>query len=248
VRSDVPAILGPTPRTCGFPFRIGTHRLDSLPWPSPLCGSPQKAEIPNIPKNRVKGFRTRARACGKIRFFDHPYNLRMRTQHCASGSKNMKLGAANMLQVGFALLSAPLRVQGQWADAGRSAHSLSVDWQAWGTRAGSAGEQPATAYGTCLPVLQNCALGKIPQNPLPEMPANRGSPRVQPRSPPSTCLTASGRKQRGKPHFQIEINFCGVPHLPGPEKTRSSPRAEFSREGFLGWPLGLVFAQLIPTH
>jgi hypothetical protein len=119
-------------------------------------------------------------------------------------------------------------------------------------RTGSAGEQPATAYGTCLPVLQNRALGKIPQNQLPEMPANRGSPRVQPRSPSSTCLRASERKQRGKPHFQIEIHFCGVPHLPGPEKTRSSPRAKLQREEFLGLPLGLVlglgFVQLIPTH
>jgi hypothetical protein len=43
-----------------------------------------------------------------------------------------------------------------------------------------------------------------------------------------------------------------VSHLPGPEKTRSSPRAEFSREEFLGLPLrlvfGLGFAHLIPTH
>jgi hypothetical protein len=117
-------------------------------------------------------------------------------------------------------------------------------------RAGPAGEHPATAYGTCLLVLQNCALGKTPQNPMPEMPANRGSPRVQPRSASSTCLRASGRKQREKPHFQIEIHFCGVPHLPGPEKTRASPRAVFPREGLLGLPLGLVlgFAQLIPTH
>jgi hypothetical protein len=42
-----------------------------------------------------------------------------------------------------------------------------------------------------------------------------------------------------------------VPHLPGPEKTRSSPRAVFPREGLLGLPLGLVlglgFVQLIPT-
>src|SRR6266852_8102548 len=60
----------------------------------------------------------------------------MREQHCASGGKTVKLGEANMLQVGFAHLPALLRVRGQWTDAARSAHSLSVDWQAWGTKGG----------------------------------------------------------------------------------------------------------------
>src|SRR6266852_5678429 len=60
----------------------------------------------------------------------------MREQHCASGGKTVNLGEASMLQVGFAPLSALLRVRGQWTDAGRSAHSLSVDWQAWGTKGG----------------------------------------------------------------------------------------------------------------
>src|SRR5882762_7853270 len=119
-------------------------------------------------------------------------------------------------------------------------------------RAGSAGEQPATAYGTCLLVLQNRAATKTSHHSIPETSVNSGSPRVEPRSPSSTCLRASGRKQRGKQHFQIEIQFPGVPHLPGPEKTRSSPRAAFLREGLLGLPLGLVLglglAHLIPTH
>src|SRR5258708_2384813 len=60
----------------------------------------------------------------------------MREQHCASGGKAVKLGEASMLQVSFARLSALLRVRGQWSDAGRSARSLSVDWQAWGTKGG----------------------------------------------------------------------------------------------------------------
>jgi integrase len=42
----------------------------------------------------------------------------------------------SLLQVGVARLSALIRVQGQWTDAGRSAHSLSVDWQARGTKGG----------------------------------------------------------------------------------------------------------------
>ena len=46
----------------------------------------------------------------------------MRKQHCASGGKTLKLRLANMLQVGCLPLPEPLRVRGQWADAGRSAH------------------------------------------------------------------------------------------------------------------------------
>ncbi len=41
-----------------------------------------------------------------------------------------------MLRVSFTRLSAFPRFRGQWTDAGRSAHSLSVDWQAWGTKGG----------------------------------------------------------------------------------------------------------------
>jgi hypothetical protein len=48
----------------------------------------------------------------------------------------VKLGKASMLQVSLTRLSALPRVRGQWTDAGRSAHSLSVDWQAWGTKGG----------------------------------------------------------------------------------------------------------------
>ena len=48
----------------------------------------------------------------------------------------MKLGLANIPQVSTPRFPALIRVQGQWTDAGRSAHSLSVDWQAWGTKGG----------------------------------------------------------------------------------------------------------------
>jgi len=41
-----------------------------------------------------------------------------------------------MLQVGFTGLLALTRIRGQWTDADRSAHSLFVDWQAWGTKGG----------------------------------------------------------------------------------------------------------------
>jgi hypothetical protein len=48
----------------------------------------------------------------------------------------VKLGPTSMLQVGPTGHSALPCVQGERADAGRSAHSLSVDWQAWGTKGG----------------------------------------------------------------------------------------------------------------
>jgi hypothetical protein len=48
----------------------------------------------------------------------------------------VKLGLANIPQVSTTRFPALIRVQGQWTDAGRSAHSLSVDWQAWGTKGG----------------------------------------------------------------------------------------------------------------
>jgi len=48
----------------------------------------------------------------------------------------VKLGLANMLQVGSTRSSALTRNRGQWTDADQSAHGFSVDWQAWGTKSG----------------------------------------------------------------------------------------------------------------
>src|SRR5258708_27172614 len=72
----------------------------------------------------------------QIRFFDQPYNPRKQKQFCASGGKAVKLGLANMLQVGFTGLLALAPIRGQWTDAGRSALGLAMDWQAWGTKGG----------------------------------------------------------------------------------------------------------------
>src|SRR5260370_20857730 len=69
-----------------------------------------------------------------IRFFDQPYNPRKQKQFCASGGKAVKLGLANMLQVGFTGLLALAPIRGQWTDAGRSALGLSMEWQFWGTK------------------------------------------------------------------------------------------------------------------
>src|SRR5260370_6753536 len=60
----------------------------------------------------------------------------MRKKYSTSRGKAVKLGPPNMLQVGPASLSGLPCVQGEGTDAGRSAHSLSGDWQAWGTKGG----------------------------------------------------------------------------------------------------------------
>jgi len=48
----------------------------------------------------------------------------------------VKLGKTRAVQFIASAISALPPVRGQWADGGRSAHGLSVDWQAWGTKGG----------------------------------------------------------------------------------------------------------------
>src|SRR5260370_23306689 len=60
----------------------------------------------------------------------------MRKKYSTSRGKAVKLGPPNMLQVGPASLSGLPCVQGEGTDAGRSAHSLSGDWQARGSKGG----------------------------------------------------------------------------------------------------------------
>jgi hypothetical protein len=54
----------------------------------------------------------------------------------------MKLGLTNIPQVSTNSFSALPCVRGERADAGRSAHGLSVDWQAWGTQSGPCWRAP----------------------------------------------------------------------------------------------------------
>ena len=123
-------------------------------------------------------------------------------------------------------------------------------------RAGSDGEQPATAYGTCLPVLQNHPTLGTDQDFYRVLHLNlrftAGFPPIQASFSTSSPVPASRRRKRGKSTLKTKIALCRVPNLPGPEKTRSSPRAVCLREGLSGLTLGLVwglgFAQLIPTH
>jgi hypothetical protein len=73
---------------------------------------------------------------GKIPIYDRLYTPRKREQSRANGGKAVDLAKANALQfIAAYSFSALLRFRGQWTDL-LSAHSLSVDWQAWGTKGG----------------------------------------------------------------------------------------------------------------
>ena len=141
-------------------LQVGTTRLSALPCvqgeradagrsahrsPSETFASPRppstraktpKYRNPSFPKNPVKRVQhARARVLNPD-FSTTPYTSRMQEQYSTSRGKAVKLGPTSMLQVGPTGLSALPCVQGERADAGRSAHSLSVDWQAWGTKGG----------------------------------------------------------------------------------------------------------------
>jgi hypothetical protein len=106
------------------------------PGPPSTCAKTPKYRNPSLPKNLVKRVQhARARVLN-LDFSTTPYTSRMREQYSTCRGKAVKLGPTNMLHVGTTCLSALPCVQGEWADAGRSAHSLSVDWQAWGTKGG----------------------------------------------------------------------------------------------------------------
>jgi hypothetical protein len=101
----------------------GECRQRTCGSPSPRCAlRPQKSEFPLFPKPRQGGSaHARARACAESDFSTIPYTPRMREQHCASGGKAVKLGLANMLQVGPTRYSALPCIRGQRTDPGRSA-------------------------------------------------------------------------------------------------------------------------------
>src|SRR5258705_5163346 len=109
--------------------RIGSPALPAVRY----VPEKQNPRLSVKPCQEVAHARARVR---KIRSFDHPYTPRMREQSCASGGKAAKLGLTNIPRVSTNSFSALPCVRGERADAHRSAHSLYVDWQAWGTQSG----------------------------------------------------------------------------------------------------------------
>ena len=116
--------------------RSPSERFTSPGPPTSTCAKTPKYRNPSFPKNLVKGVQhARARVLNPD-FSITPYTSRMQEQYSTCGSNAVKLGPANMLQVGPTRFSALPRIPGERADAGRSAHSLSMDRQAWGTKGG----------------------------------------------------------------------------------------------------------------
>ena len=165
----------------------------------------------------------------------------------------MKLGLANMLQkAGSTRLSDLPRIRGQWTDAGRSAPSLSMDWQVWGTKGGLCWR--ATRDG----------LRHVPASP-PKSPDARNQPRIASRgasqrpvyrrfpAPARIFFLRQGRCSisTNKTLEIAAINrnwiLSGAPSAGAGKNALFSSRGIFAR-GVLGLPLGLGFAHLIPTH
>jgi len=172
----------------------------------------------------------------------------------------VKQAITQTLQIIAGYLSA-LFSAGQWVVSARkggvtarsrSNAGPSMDWQAWGIQSGLCWR--ATRDG----------LRHVPAGP----PKSRYSESFSAIALRGTCQPAVYRRFTARTTFfsdqqgsvgistsrkreiasQIENRLSVLPGLPGPEKTRLSPRADFSREESWGCRLRLGFAQLIPTH
>ena len=189
-----------------------------------------------------------------------PYTPRKREQSRRNGDKLVKQAITQTLQIiaGYlsALFSAGQRGvsarKGGVTATSRSNPGLSMDWQAWGTQGGLCWR--ATRDG-----LRHLPAGP-PQSRFAEHFSAIGlrdtrQPAVYLRFPARTTILSDRQGSVGIPTSrkreiasQIENRLSVLPHLPGPEKTRLSPRADSSRGESWGCSLGLGFAQLIPTH
>ena len=201
------------------------------------------------PVKRVGHARARVH---QVRFFGHSYNSRKREQSRKSGGKTVKL---RKTQLHLSIVSGCLcliRFSGRDARKRRSAEFARIATSLhaaflWTGRHG-ARERALLASTPRRLTARACrsskfgAQRKTPQLPLLWTRVKRGFPRVERRSPSGSSSRAF-QKERGKPALQREIRFSVVPDLPGPEKTRLSPRAGSSREESWGcsWGSGWVW-------
>ncbi len=153
-----------------------------------------------------------------------------------------------MLQVDFTGLLALTRIRGQWTNAGRSAHSLSADWQAWGTKSGlcwratrdglrhvpagppksTSGENPSAL-----------AFGDTRQ---PYFPTRRATISVE-----YVSQSIQAKTTRQTAVLNRNLLLRRAPSAGAGKNALFSSRGFFAR-GFLGLPLGLGCGHLIPTH
>jgi hypothetical protein len=171
----------------------------------------------------------------------------MRKQYSTCRGKAVKLGPTNMLQVGTTRLSALSCVQGERADAGRSAHSLSVDWQAWGTKGGLCWR--ATRDG-----LRHVPAGPPKSRSLknPSKPAARDA--REPRFPARTATISpeylsQGIRAKTARETALPNRNPLLRHAPsaGAGKNALFPSRSFSARGALGVAAGVGFGAGVRT-
>jgi len=163
----------------------------------------------------------------------------------------VKLGLANMLKVGSTRFSALPRVRGKRTDTDRSAHSLCVDWQAWGTKGGLCWRATRDGLRHVPAGPPKSCTYKNPSSPDPKdlrkqrFPARRATISVEYVSKSIQAKTARETAPSNRNPLSGRAPSAGA------GKNALFPSRSFSARGLLGLPLGLVlglgFVQLIPT-
>ncbi len=165
----------------------------------------------------------------------------MQEQFSANGSKAVKLALASIPQVSATRFPALIRVQGQWTDAGRSGHSLSVDWQAWGTKGGLCWR--ATRDG-----LRHVPAGppksRAPEKPLTPLPRDPRKSRFPARTATISVAYVSQSIQVKTARETAPTNRNSVSRRApsaGAGKNALSPSRRISARGALGVAVGVGF-------
>ena len=160
----------------------------------------------------------------------------------------MKLGLANMLQVGSTRFSALIRIRGQWTDAGRSAHSFSVDWQAWGTKGGLCwrASRDGLRHVPAGPP-KSCA----PENPLTPLPRDTHKQRLSARRAtiPVEYVSRSIQAKTARETAPSNRNplFRRAPSAEAGKNALFSSRRIFARGEVLGVAVGVGFGVGVRT-
>ena len=248
--SALPRVRGQWTDAGRSAHRSPWERFASPGSPS-TCAKTPKYRNPSFPKNLVKRVQhARARVLNPD-FSTTPYTSRMREQYSTSRGKAVKLGPTNMLQVGSTRLSASPCVQGERADAGRSAHSLSVGWQAWGTKGGLCWRAPRDGVRH-MPAgpPKSLETGNQPRF----EPRGASQPPVPRRFPARTRIvfaqqprTSISTKKTREINSKNEICvLCRAPSA-GAGKNALFPSRSFSARGALGVAVGVGFGVGVRT-
>jgi hypothetical protein len=159
----------------------------------------------------------------------------------------VKLGKTKAVQFIASDISALSPVRGQWADAGRSVHGLSVDWQAWGTKGGLCWR--ATRDG-----LRHVPAGppksRALENPLTPLPRDPHKQRLSARRAtiPVEYVSQSIQAKTARETAPLNRNpLSGRAPSAGAGKNALFPSRSFSARGALGVGFGVGFGVGVRT-